>query len=158
MAETQSEEVDRGRIAEDYRHSVIQSVEHDENHPGTWSSEEARGSEALREQYDERSHQLDENEAAAKEQYDNNHCEEETGLSSDGYRQQVIEDYTHEQMSGNAADESQKDDYWSDSSAEASSEKQDSVQSENSDYWANDSAANTTDNQQENGLSNEASC
>ena len=158
MTETQSEEVDRGRIAEDYRHAVVQSVEHDENHPGTWSSEEARDSEALREQYDERSHELDENEAVAKEQYDNNHCEEETGLSSDGYRQQVIEDYTHEQMSGNAADDSQKGDYWSESSAAASADNQDSVQSENSDYWANDSAANSTDNQQENGLSNEASC
>ena len=157
MAEGQTDNVDRGRIVDDYKHSIIQSVEHDENHPGTWSSEEARGSEVLREQYDERSHQLDENETAAKEQYDNNHCEEETGLSSDGYRQHVIEDYTHEQMSSNAADESQKGDYWSDFSIEASADNQDAVQSENFDYWANDSAANSTDNQAGNELSNEVS-
>jgi len=158
MGQNESENVDRGRIIDDYKHSIIQSVEHDENHPGTWSSEEAKNSQALREQYNERSHQLDENEATAKEQYDSNHCEEVTGLSSDGYRHQVIEDYTHEQMAGNQAETNQGNDYWNDSAKDASAENQNTVQSEQADYWANSSAMSENANEHENSLSNEATC
>ena len=157
-----NQNMDRGRIVDDYKHSIIQSVEHDENHPGTWSESEARDSQALREQYAERGKQLDENEAAAKEQYDNNHCEEVTGQTSDDYRHQVIEDYTHEQMSGNTAAESQGADYWDSSSKDASTsnDSQNAVLSENADYWdnANNTSSNEQSNENENSLSNEASC
>ena len=151
MEQTESEDVNRGRIVDDYKHSIIQSVEHDEmKHDDT---------EVEREQYNERSHQLDENEATAKEQYDNNHCEEVTGLSSDGYRHQVIEDYTHEQMAGNQAEANQGNDYWNDSAKDASAENQNTVQSEQADYWAsNNSATSENANEQENSLSNEATC
>ena len=158
----ENQNVDRGRIVDDYKHSIIQSVEHDENHPGTWSESEARDSQALREQYAERGKQLDENEAVAKEQYDNNHCEEVTGQTSDDYRHQVIEDYTHEQMAGNTAAENQGADYWDSSSkdASASNDAQNVAQSENADYWdsANNSSSNEQSNENENSLSNEASC
>ena len=150
----ESQNVDRGRIVDDYKHSIIQSVEHDEMQHGDTAIE--------REQYNERSHQLDENEAVAKEQYDNNHCEEVTGLSSDGYRHQVIEDYTHEQMAGNTAAENQGADYWDSSSNDASvsNDSQNTVQSENADYWdnANNSSSNEQSNENENSLANEASC
>ena len=99
----ENQNVDRGRIVDDYKHSIIQSVEHDEMQHGDTAIE--------REQYNERSHQLDENETVAKEQYDNNHCEEVTGLSSDGYRHQVIEDYTHDKMAETSAGETQSADY-----------------------------------------------
>ena len=151
MEQTESENVDRGRIVEDYKHTIIQSVEHDEMKRGDTAVE--------REQYNERSHQLDENEATAKEQYDNNHCEEVTGLSSDGYRHQVIEDYTHEQMAGNQAETNQDNDYWNDSAKDASAENQNMGQSEQVDYWAaNNSATSENANEQENSLSKEASC
>ena len=85
-----------------------------------------------------------------------------TGLSSDGYRHQVIEDYTHEQMAGNTAVESQGADYWDSSSKDvsASNDSQNAVQSENADYWdnANNSSSNEQSNENENSLSNEASC
>ena len=153
MGEGQNDNIDRERIVDDYKHSIIQSVEHDEMKHGE--------SEAMREQYDERTRQLDENESVCKEQYDNNHCEEVTGLSSDGYRHQVIEDYTHEQMAGNTAAESQGADYWDSSSkdASASNESQNAVQSENADYWdnANNSSPNEQNNENENSLSNEGS-
>ena len=154
----ENQNVDRERIVNDYKHSIIQNVEHDENHPGTWSENEARDSQSLREQYAERGKQLDENEVACKEQYDNNHCEEVTGQTSDDYRHQVIEDYTHEQTAGKQV-ETQDVDYWDSSSkdASASNDSQNTVQGENADYWANGSAENSIDNQQENGLSNEAS-
>ncbi len=164
MEQNESENVDRGRIVDDYKHSIIQSVEHDENNPGTWSSEEARDSQALREQYNERSHQLDENEATAKEQYDNNHCEEVTGLSSDGYRRQVIEDYTHEKMAGNQAEANQSGDYW-DASGKgcgegAAADNQNSTQNEQADYWATGNANEGSTSEIENGneKTNEASC
>ena len=151
MEQNESENVDRGRIVDDYNRSIIQSVEHDEMKHGDTAVE--------REQYNERSHQLDENEATAKEQYDNNHCEEVTGLSSDGYRHQVIEGYTHEQMAGNQAETNQGNDYWNDSAKDASAENQNTVQSEQADYWAaNNSATSENANEQENSLSNEASC
>ena len=158
MEQTENENVDRGRIVDDYKNAIVQSVEHDENNPGTWSNEEARNSQTLREQYNERSHQLDENEVTAKEQYDNNHCEEVTGLSSDGYRHQVIEDYTHEQKAGNQAETNQSNDYWNDSTKDVSAENQSTIQSEQADYWANSSVTNENANEQENSLSNQASC
>ena len=164
MGQNESENVDRGRIIDDYKHSIIQSVEHDENHPGTWSSEEARDSKTLREQYNERSHQLDENEATAKEQYDSNNCEEVTGLSSEGYRRQVIEDYTHEQTAGAQAEATQSSDYWEgaakDGGDEASADNQDSMQNEQTDYWASGNANEGSSSELESGKekTNEASC
>ncbi len=155
MEQTESENVDRGRIVDDYKHTIIQSVEHDEMKHGD--------TEAEREQYNERSHQLDENEATVKEQYDNNHCEEVTGLSSDGYRHQVIEDYTHEQMAGNQAEANQSGDYWEASAKDCgegvTADNQNSVQNEQADYWATDNANEGTASEIENGneKSNEAS-
>ena len=157
----ENQNVDRGRIVDDYKHSIIQGIEHDENHPGTWSESEASDSQALREQYAERGKQLDENEAVAKEQYDNNHCEEITGQTSDDYRHQVIEDYTHEQTA-DAQAENQDSDYWDSSSKDesASNESQNAIQSENADYWdnANNTSSNEQSNENENSLSNEARC
>ena len=155
MGQTESENVDRGRVVDDYRHSIVQSVEHDEMKHGDTAVE--------REQYNERSHQLDENESTAKEQYDNNHCEEVTGLSSDGYRHQVIEDYTHEQMDGNQAEANQSGDYWDASAKDcgegATAGKQDSAQNEQADYWATGNANEGATSEIENGneKSNEAS-
>ena len=159
----ENQNVDRGRIVDDYKHAIIQGIEHDENHPGTWSESEAKESQALREQYAERNKQLGENEAACKEQYDINHCEEVTGQTSDDYRHQVIEDYTHEQMADKQA-ETQGADYWDSSSNDisASTDSQNAVQSENADYWVADNASNSSSNEQsdenDNSLSNEASC
>lgn len=146
----ENQNVDRGRIVDDYKHSIIQSVEHDEMQHGDTAIE--------REQYNERSHQLDENETVAKEQYDNNHCEEVTGLSSDGYRHQVIEDYTHDKMAETSAGETQSADYWNDSSNETTSASTNTEQSEQVDYWADNSASNENSSEQDNSLSNEASC
>lgn len=156
MGEIQN--VDRERIIYDYKHSIIQSVEHDNHGPATWTYVEVRDCKVLREQYSERSRQLDENEETCKKQYDNNHCEKVTGLSSDDFRHQVIEDYTHEQMAGKGATESQGGDYWSDSAAATSADTQGEVQAEHADYWANGSAENSIASQRENGLSNEAHC
>lgn len=146
MEQSESENVDRGRIVDDYKHSIIQSVEHDEMKHGDTAVE--------REQYNERSQQLDENEATAKEQYDNNHCEEVTGLSSDGYRHQAIEDYTHEQMAGNAASENR--DYWNDLPNDTSADNL--VVSQSEDYWSGQSAGADAVEKRENELSNERSC
>ena len=117
-----------------------------------------------RERYNERSHQLDENEATAKEQYDNNHCEEVTGLSSDGYRHQVIEDYTHEQMAGNRIETSQDCNYWEASAKEvndaASAGEQNAVQNGQENYWEAGGKSEGVSSELENGneKSNEASC
>ena len=146
----ENQNVDRGRIVDDYKHSIIQSVEHDEMQHGDTAIE--------REQYNERSHQLDENETVAKEQYDNNHCEEVTGLSSDGYRHQVIEDYTHDKMAETSAGETQSADYWNDFSNETTSASTNTEQGEQVDYWADNSASNENSSEQDNSLSNEASC
>ena len=145
----ENQNVDRGRIVDDYKHSIIQSVEHDEMQHGDTAIE--------REKYNERSHQLDENETVAKEQYDNNHCEEVTGLSSDGYRHQAIEVYTHDQMAEKSAGASQSGDYWDDSSKEASSESNNAEQNEQLDYWAGNSASAENSKEKDNSLSNEAS-
>ena len=150
MAEGQSDNVDRGRIVEDHKHSIIQSVEHDEMQHGDNSE--------MREQYDERTRQLDENESVCKEQYDNNHCEEITGLSSDGYRHQVIDDYTHDKMAETSAGVTQSADYWNDSSNAATSASTNAEQNEQVDYWASNSTSNENSSEQDNSLSNEASC
>ena len=154
MGQTESENVDRGRIVDDYKHSIIQSVEHDEMKHGDTAVE--------REQYNERSQQLDENEATAKEQYDNNHCEEVTGLSSDDYRHQVIEDYTHEQMAGNQSEVNQSSDYWDasakDGGESTTADNQNSVQNEQVDYWAtgNTNEGSTSEIENGNEKTNEA--
>ncbi len=155
MEQNESENVDRGRIVDDYKHTIIQSVAHDEMKHGDTAVE--------REQYNERSHQLDENEATAKEQYDSNHCEEATGLSSDGYRRQVIEDYSREQAAGNQSEASQSNDYW-DASAKDGGDSttaynQNSAQNEQADYWATGNANEGAASEIENGneKSNEAS-
>ena len=147
MEQSESENVDRGRIVDDYQHSIIQSVEHDEMKHGDTAVE--------REQYNERSQQLDENEATAKEQYDNNHCEEVTGLSSDGYRHQVIEDYTHEQMAGNQAETNQSSDYWDASAKDGgdgvTADNQNATQNEQADYWSTGNANEGATSEIENG-------
>lgn len=135
----ETEDIKRSRIVIDYRHTIIQSVEHDEMKHGDTAVE--------REQYKERSRQLDENEVTEKEQYDNNHCEEVTGLSSDGYRHQVIEDYTREQMSGSS-------DYWDASAKDdcgeaATTDDQNSTKNEQTDYWATDNADECSESENE---------
>ncbi len=155
MEQSESENVDRGRIVDDYKHSIIQSVEHDEMKHGDTAVE--------REQYNERSQQLDENEATAKEQYDNNHCEEVTGLSSDGYRHQVIEDYTYEQMAGNHDETNQSGDYWDASAKDGgdgvTADNQNATQNEQADYWSTGNVNEGATSEIENGneKSNEAS-
>ena len=149
MEEAQ-ENVNRDRIVYDYKHAIIQSVEHDNHGPESWTYAEARNSKAFREQYSERGRQLDENEAVCKEQYDTNHCEEVTGLSSDGYRHQVIEEYTHDQMAEKAASQSQGSDYWDDA-AKGNATETSAQQTAQSDYWASAGASN------ESSVSNEMS-
>lgn len=103
----ENENIDRERVIGDYKHSILQSVEHDE----------AWGKQAYSPDYDkyqrewnaERSKQLDENEAVLKAQYDENHCEEVTGLSSNGYRHQVISDRVDRQMAEEAARKGDED-------------------------------------------------
>lgn len=160
----QCDNVEKGRIAEGYRHSIIQSVEHDENHPGTWSDDHARDSRALREQYEERGRQLDANESAMKAEYDTNHCEEVTGLSSADYRHQVVEDYTHEQAAGKGAAVSRGGDYWDETGkAEHTSVAcQETAQNEQrTGYWeswdARDAATNEDANEYDKSKTNEAS-
>lgn len=156
MEQNESKSVDHGRIIADYRHSIIQSVEHDEMKHGDTAVE--------RERYNERSYQLDENEETAKEQYNNNHCEEVTGLSSDGYRHQVIEDYTHEQMAGNQIESSQSNDFWDMSDKDCgegeTADNQNSTQNEQTDYWETGNANEGLTNEIENGNEkvNEACC
>ena len=152
VEENQNESVNRGRLIDDYKHSIIQSVEHDEMKHGDTAVELER--------YNERSRQLDENEATAKEQYDSNHCEEITGLSSDGYRHQVIEEYTHEQMECNAEAERLNGDYWGNAAKDESGNSQSAEQGDQADYWANNTAINENDYEQgkENELSNERNC
>ena len=99
----QDANVERQRVVADYKNAILRSVEHDE----------AWGQQAYSPNYDkyqmrwnqERSKQLDENEAVAKSQYEEHHGEVETGLSADGYRSQVIGERVEQQM---AADSDQK--------------------------------------------------
>ena len=149
MEEAQ-ENVNRERIVGDYKHAIIQSVEHDESAKGDTTEQ--------REQYAERTRQLDENEATAKGQYDTNHCEEVTGLSSDGYRHQVIEEYTHDQMADKAASQSQGSDYWDDA-AKGNATETSAQQTAQSDYWASAGASNdsSASNEMSAGKTNETS-
>ncbi len=146
----ENENIDRERVIGDYKHSILQSVEHDE----------AWGKQAYSPDYDkyqrewnaERSKQLDENEAVLKAQYDENHCEEVTGLSSNGYRHQVISDRVDQQMAEEAAqkgDEDLKAGYWEAGQVDAArgeAAEQDfgkasgELQSSRRDYWAEDGA------------------
>ena len=87
-----------------------------------------------------------------------------TGLSSDGYRHQVIEDYTHEQMAGNQIESSQSNDFWDMSDKDCgegeTADNQNSTQNEQTDYWetgnANEGSTNEIEN--ENEKVNEACC
>ena len=144
MEENQNESVNRGRLIDDYKHSIIQSVEHDEMEHGDTAVE--------REQYNERSQQLDENEAVLKEQYDEKHCEEVTGLDSNGYRHQVISDRVDRQMAEEAVqkgDGDSKAGYWEAARVDAASgatagqdygKDSGELQSSRRDYWVEDGA------------------
>ena len=128
----QDANIDRERAVADYKHAILQSVEHDE----------AWGKQAFSPDYDkyqmqwnaERSKQLDENEAVAKEQYVEQHGEAETGLPADAYRHQVISERVDQQL---AADSDQKKteelggNYWDEQSrdgAKGAEETRESVQ------------------------------
>ena len=121
----EQQEVDRERIAGDYRNSIIASIEHDEM--------AAPQAGALREQHEECGQRLDENEASLKEQYDACGCEEQTGLSADGYRHQVVSDYTHEQLAAQDRDANAAESYWDESNREAVSNG--NVQDASDQYW-----------------------
>ena len=87
---------ERERAIQDYRTAIEKSVENDEQmgqygYNSNWNETEAA---RLR----ERQSQLDASESAAKEQYDALKCEESTGLSSDAYRHQVIEETSQRKM------------------------------------------------------------
>lgn len=84
------------RVVQDYRDAVKKSVENNEQmgqygyNPG-WNE-----TESIR--LHERQEQLDANENAARERYESLNCQERTGLSADGYRHQVIEEATKQEM------------------------------------------------------------
>ena len=84
------------RAIRDYREAIEKSVENDEQigqygYNSNWNeTEEAR----LR----ERGAELDANESAAKEQYEAHNCEEATGVSSEAYRHQVVEEATKQKI------------------------------------------------------------
>lgn len=122
-------------IAEMYKHSIIQNVEHDE-----MKQDQLEG--AMREQYNERTKQLDENESVLKEEYDNTHSEEITGLTSDGYRHQVIKEYTHDKLADKQTEVDQTNDYWDNSTEDTVvEENQNAMECEQNDYWeANNSS------------------
>lgn len=103
----EQQEIDRERIAGDYRNSIIASVEHDE------ASAKVPDDQNLREAYQEEGRRLDENESGLKEQYEENGCEEQTGLSADGYRHQVISDYTAERFATQDQEAQEAQAYWS---------------------------------------------
>ncbi|MBQ7177756.1 MAG: hypothetical protein IJS08_10110 [Victivallales bacterium] len=91
---TKQEEQNRAVL--EYRDAIRKSVEHDEQmgqygYNSNWNSTEA---ERLR----ERGEALDENEKCARERYESLNCQETTGLSSDDYRHQVIEEDTKRRM------------------------------------------------------------
>ena len=84
------------RAVREYRSAIEKSIEHDElmgqyGYSSNWNRNEA---ERMRERKD----QLDENEQAAKDQYEALNCRDNTGLSSDEYRHQVIEEDTKRRM------------------------------------------------------------
>lgn len=122
-------------ILEMYKHSIIQNVEHDE-----MKQDQLEG--AMREQYNERAKQLDENESVLKEEYDKTHLEEITGLTSDGYRHQVIKEYTHDKLADKQTEVDQINDYWDNSTEDTVvEENQNAMECEQNDYWeANNSS------------------
>lgn len=122
-------------ILEMYKHSIIQNVEHDE-----MKQDQLEG--AMREQYNERAKQLDENESVLKEEYDKTHLEEITGLTSDGYRHQVIKEYTHDKLADKQTEVDQINDYWDKSTEDTVvEENQNAMECEQNDYWeANNSS------------------
>lgn len=80
----------------DYRVAIEKNVENDEQmgqygYNSNWNETEAA---RLR----ERSRELDASESAAKERYEALNCEEATGLSSEAYRHQVIEEASHRKL------------------------------------------------------------
>jgi len=84
------------RAVQDYRAAIEKSIENDEQmgqygYNSNWNATEAT-------RLHERQSQLDENESAAKEQYESLNCQECTGLSADGYRHQVVEETTKQKM------------------------------------------------------------
>lgn len=141
------QEIERGRIAEDYRNSIIANVEHDEE------SLCVPNDPHLREQYQERGRQLDENEACLKDQYAENGCEEQTGLSADGFRHQAISDYTNEQMSSQEQDAQDAQSYWGESQVAGAAGDAQDVQA---DYWNSQNANENGNTVAENGDSEQA--
>ena len=141
------QEIERGRIAEDYRNSIIANVEHDEE------SLCVPNDPHLREQYQERGRQLDENEACLKDQYAENGCEEQTGLSADGFRHQAISDYTNEQMSSQEQDAQVAQSYWGESQVTGVAGDAQDVQA---DYWNSQSANENSNAVVEDGNSEQA--
>ena len=121
----EQQEIDRERIAGDYRNSIIASVEHDES-----KVPEARN---LREQHQEYGKKLDEDEASLKAQYGECGCAEQTGLDADGYRHQVISDYTQEQLAAQGRDANAAESYWDESNQEAVGDG--NVQDASDQYW-----------------------
>ena len=141
------QEIERGRIAEDYRNSIIANVEHDEE------SLRVSDDPHLREQYQERGRQLDENEACLKDQYAENGCEEQTGLSADGFRHQAISDYTNEQMSSQEQDAQVAQSYWGESQVAGADGDAQDVQA---DYWNSQSVNENSNAVVEDGNSEQA--
>lgn len=131
------QEIDRGRVAEDYRNSIIASVEHDEN------SIHVPDDRHLREQYQERGQQLDENEACLKEQYVESGCEEQTGMTADAFRHQAISDYTDEKMAAQEQEAHGAQSYWGESQ---NAEAEGGVTTEASDQYWNSPGAVEGDN------------
>lgn len=91
-----SKEEEQRRAAEDYRTAIEKSVENDDQigqyaYNENWNATEA---ERLR----ERGRELDENESAAKERYEELNCEEVTGLDADSYRHEVISEKVDREM------------------------------------------------------------
>jgi hypothetical protein len=146
----ENENIDRKRVIGDYEHSILQSVEHDE----AWGKQAySPGYDKYQQEWNaERSKQLDENEAVLKQQYDEKHCEEVTGLDSNGYRHQVISDRVDRQMAEEAAQKGDGDlkaGYWEAARVDAArgaAAEQDygktsgELQSGRRNFWAEDEA------------------
>lgn len=98
------DEIDRERISNAYRDSIIASVEYDES--------KEPDAPSLREAHQERGRQLDENESNLKEQYTEGGCEEQNGMSADMFRHQTISVYTHEQLLAQEQDVQYAQAYW----------------------------------------------
>ena len=126
------EEIDRERISGAYRDSIIASVEHDEQSASVGSDRN------LREAYQERGKQLDENEASLKEQYGASGCEEQTGMSADAFRHQTISDYTHHQLTTQEQDAQSAQSYWNENQGAVA---EGNAQEASDQYWNSQSSA-----------------